>query len=80
MRGSGYGIIGDVIVGLLGSFVGSYLVQALRHCDGEHVQAIVLVRDDFWIATNRFEARIAAPADYSLRKSSWVLAVCVAPT
>ena len=30
MRGSGYGIIGDVIVGLLGSFVGSYLVQALK--------------------------------------------------
>jgi hypothetical protein len=30
------------------------LVGALRHCDGEHVQAIVLVRDDFWMATTRF--------------------------
>src|SRR5258708_33185807 len=30
MRGSGYGIIGDIIVGLLGAFVGSYLVGALR--------------------------------------------------
>ena len=30
------------------------LVAALRHCDGEHVQAIVLVRDDFWMAATRF--------------------------
>ena len=27
-RGSGYGLIGDVIVGLLGAFVGGYLVAA----------------------------------------------------
>ena len=26
------------------------LVAALRQCDGEHVQAIVMVRDDFWMA------------------------------
>jgi serine/threonine protein kinase len=30
------------------------LVAALRHCDGEHVQGIVLVRDDFWMAATRF--------------------------
>ena len=30
------------------------LVAALRHCDGAHVQAIVLVRDDFWLAASRF--------------------------
>ena len=30
MKGSGYGIIGDVIVGLLGALVGSYLIQTLR--------------------------------------------------
>jgi hypothetical protein len=30
------------------------LVQALRQCDGGRVQAIVLVRDDFWMATTRF--------------------------
>ncbi len=30
------------------------LVQALRQCDGEHVQAVVLVRDDFWLAASRF--------------------------
>src|SRR5262249_15834598 len=27
------------------------LARALRQCDAEHVQAIVLVRDDFWMAT-----------------------------
>jgi len=30
------------------------LVAALRHCDGEHLQAVVLVRDDFWMAATRF--------------------------
>jgi formylglycine-generating enzyme required for sulfatase activity len=30
------------------------LVQALRQCDGGRVQAIVMVRDDFWLAVSRF--------------------------
>ncbi len=30
------------------------LAQALRQCDGERVQAVVLVRDDFWLAVSRF--------------------------
>jgi hypothetical protein len=30
------------------------LVDALRQCDGEHVQCIVMVRDDFWMAATRF--------------------------
>jgi eukaryotic-like serine/threonine-protein kinase len=30
------------------------LVAALHHCDGERVQAIVMVRDDFWMAATRF--------------------------
>jgi len=30
------------------------LVQALRQCDGGRVQAIVMVRDDFWMAATRF--------------------------
>jgi formylglycine-generating enzyme required for sulfatase activity len=30
------------------------LVAALRQCDGEHVGAMVLVRDDFWLAASRF--------------------------
>jgi serine/threonine protein kinase/formylglycine-generating enzyme required for sulfatase activity len=32
----------------------SELIAALRHCDGEHAQALVLVRDDFWLAVSRF--------------------------
>jgi serine/threonine protein kinase/formylglycine-generating enzyme required for sulfatase activity len=39
------------------------LVQALRQCDGGRVQAVVLVRDDFWMAATRFmralEVRLA---------------------
>jgi serine/threonine protein kinase/formylglycine-generating enzyme required for sulfatase activity len=30
------------------------LVLALRQCDGVHVQCLVLVRDDFWMAITRF--------------------------
>ena len=30
------------------------LVRALRQCDGGRVQAVVLVRDDFWLAVSRF--------------------------
>jgi serine/threonine protein kinase/formylglycine-generating enzyme required for sulfatase activity/tetratricopeptide (TPR) repeat protein len=30
------------------------LVAALRQCDGEHVQALVMLRDDFWMATTAF--------------------------
>ena len=30
------------------------LVQALRQCDGSHVQCILMVRDDFWMAATRF--------------------------
>ncbi len=30
------------------------LVAALRQCDGDHAQAIVMVRDDFWMAATRF--------------------------
>ena len=30
------------------------LVSALRQCDGEHTQAVVMVRDDFWMAATSF--------------------------
>jgi eukaryotic-like serine/threonine-protein kinase len=30
------------------------LILALRQCDGIHVQCLVLVRDDFWLAVSRF--------------------------
>lgn len=32
----------------------SELVRALRQCDGGHVQCVVVVRDDFWLAVSRF--------------------------
>src|SRR5262249_10888079 len=31
----------------------SPLLAALRHADGRHVQALLLVRDDFWMGTSR---------------------------
>ncbi len=34
------------------------LVQALRQCDGGRVQAIVMVRDDFWMVVTRFLAEL----------------------
>jgi eukaryotic-like serine/threonine-protein kinase len=37
------------------------LVQALRQCDGKSVQALVLVRDDFWMAVTRFLRAVDAP-------------------
>jgi serine/threonine protein kinase/formylglycine-generating enzyme required for sulfatase activity len=30
------------------------LVEALRQCDGDRVQCVVMVRDDFWLAVSRF--------------------------
>jgi hypothetical protein len=30
------------------------LVQALRQCDDKRLQAVVMVRDDFWLAVSRF--------------------------
>jgi serine/threonine protein kinase/formylglycine-generating enzyme required for sulfatase activity len=32
----------------------SMLAQSLRQCDGERVQALLMVRDDFWMAVVRF--------------------------
>jgi eukaryotic-like serine/threonine-protein kinase len=30
------------------------LARALRQCDGDHVQCVLMVRDDFWVALTRF--------------------------
>src|SRR5262249_6126152 len=37
------------------------LVEALRQCDGSRVQALVLVRDDFWMAATRFMHGLESP-------------------
>ena len=34
------------------------LVAGLRQCDGGHVQCVVMVRDDFWLAVSRFLAEV----------------------
>lgn len=39
----------------------SELVQALRQCDGSRVQALVLVRDDFWMGATRFMRALEVP-------------------
>jgi hypothetical protein len=39
----------------------SELARALRQCDGEHVQCIVMVRDDFWVALSRFMGDLHIP-------------------
>ena len=39
----------------------SELVTALRHCDGGKVQAVVMVRDDFWLAASRFMQTLEVP-------------------
>jgi serine/threonine protein kinase/formylglycine-generating enzyme required for sulfatase activity len=59
------------------------LVKALRQCDGERVQCIIMVRDDFWMAATRFmqalevrlvEAQNSAAVDlFDLRHAKKVL-------
>jgi eukaryotic-like serine/threonine-protein kinase len=37
------------------------MVRALRQCDGVRIQALVLVRDDFWMAVTRFFQALEVP-------------------
>jgi eukaryotic-like serine/threonine-protein kinase len=37
------------------------LIRALRQCDGRHVQCLVMVRDDFWMAATRFLRELEIP-------------------
>jgi formylglycine-generating enzyme required for sulfatase activity len=39
----------------------SVLTHALRQCDGKRVQALCLVRDDFWMAVTRFFQALEVP-------------------
>ena len=60
------------------------LIRALRHCDGQGLQALLLVRDDFWMAITRFARALeialvegvnSAPAElFSLDHAQRVLA------
>jgi formylglycine-generating enzyme required for sulfatase activity len=40
---------------------GDGLVRALRQCDGGRVQALLMVRDDFWLAVSRFMRELEVP-------------------
>ncbi|MFM8252474.1 MAG: protein kinase domain-containing protein [Planctomycetota bacterium] len=40
---------------------GSSLALALRQCDGERIQALLLVRDDFWMPITRFMQELEIP-------------------
>jgi serine/threonine protein kinase len=67
-----------------GAAVDAELIRALRQCDGQHLQCLVLVRDDFWMAATRFlreleipliEGQNSAAADlFDLRHARKVLA------
>src|SRR5262249_37836219 len=37
------------------------LVDALRHCDGERLQGLILVREDYWTGISRFMQRLEIP-------------------
>ena len=37
------------------------LVRSIRQCDGVRVQCVVLIRDDFWLALNRFMEAVESP-------------------
>jgi serine/threonine protein kinase len=37
------------------------LVCSIRQCDGVRVQCVVLIRDDFWLALNRFMEAVESP-------------------
>lgn len=54
---------------------GAELVQALRQCDGGRVQAVVMVRDDFWMAATGFMRAV----EVSLREGENSAAVDLFP-
>lgn len=39
----------------------SSFVNAIRQCDGERLQCVIMVRDDFWLATSRFMQNLEVP-------------------
>lgn len=43
------------------TFSNTELAEALRHCDGEHLRCMLLVRDDFWLPLSRFMEALEVP-------------------
>ena len=50
----------------------SDLALALRLCDGAKIQCIVMIRDDFWLATNRLMKDIGVPTSSELDNAALV--------
>jgi uncharacterized membrane protein YeaQ/YmgE (transglycosylase-associated protein family) len=42
MRGGGYGIVGDIIVGLIGAFIGGFLMSLLGLSGGGFVWTVIV--------------------------------------
>ena len=45
----------------MGSTAPQLLTDALRQCDGVHVQCLLVVRDDFWLPLSRFLKGVEVP-------------------
>lgn len=46
------------------------LTQALRHCDGVHLQCVLMVRDDFWMGISRLMQALDIPISENQNASS----------
>jgi uncharacterized membrane protein YeaQ/YmgE (transglycosylase-associated protein family) len=42
MRGGGYGLIGDIVVGLIGAFIGGWLASLLQLGDSSFIGSIII--------------------------------------
>lgn len=42
MKGSGYGVVGDIVVGILGAIIGGYIFSALSLAAGGLIGSIVM--------------------------------------
>lgn len=44
MKGSGYGIVGDVVMGIIGAFVGGFIASVLFHVDvtGFNIPSLII--------------------------------------
>jgi uncharacterized membrane protein YeaQ/YmgE (transglycosylase-associated protein family) len=42
VQGTGFGLLGDLLIGILGAFIGSWLLPQLGHCRGA-IGALVLL-------------------------------------
>lgn len=58
------------LVGHASDLEQSPLTQALRHCDGVHLQCVLMVRDDFWMGISRLMQALDIPISENQNASS----------